>query len=148
MDRSEVQPLTEAERETMDRLFTGVLDVIEGSHSSIALSVLAQAFAGNLGDGESLNDQQFLNRTLAMLAIANIFRTGPVNRECDQVSLAESVHDLVSIVKCGSRPLMIAALASVLVASVANGRRDATAEAECIASIKEALDRFDSLLGS
>lgn len=148
MGRSKVEPVSEAEKESMDSLMEGVMSVVDGHDCGLVLSILSQAIVGNIGDGGSLSEAEFMARTVAMLSLINIMRDGKLDREYDQVSHAEAVDDLWAILKCGSRSIMVPAVASVLVASVANGRSNEALTVACLADIKAALERFDSGLGS
>lgn len=146
MSRSQLEAMPANDRLAMDMVMADVIKAIDGIPASVALSVLGQALVGNLGDGDQLTDEEFLDRVKAVLAMINIMRDGKANREFDQTAMVEAIHDVGAIMTCGSRSLMIPALASVLVAAVANGRRNVTAEEACVAEIKAALDRFSGSL--
>lgn len=135
------------ERAAMEAMARGIQGCIDGQPASLALSVLGQILIGNIGDGDQLTDAEFYNRTVGVLSLINLFRDGKSGREYDQVGFVEAVHDLTSIINCGSRALMVPALASVLVAAVANGRRNYQEEGACVAAIQEALKRFDVAVG-
>lgn len=145
MSRVEVQPVTPEEQQAMSQIAQGLEGILDGHPRSLGLSVLIQKIAGSLEE-EDLEDVEFYHRTVAGFAMINLMRDGHVQREYDQAGFAESVHNLTSIVNCGSRALMVPSLASVLVAAVANGRRDNQAEEACVSEIRDALRKLEASL--
>lgn len=148
MNRSAIEPLSEEQCEQMTDVMNRIYGAVGGFPKSIALSALAQTLMGNLGDEGEVSDEAFKGRVVAVLGLMNLIQCGLANPEVDQVVLAEAVDDLTSIVALGARGAMIPALVAVLVAAVANGRRDSVAESECMASIMAALKILEGAVGS
>jgi hypothetical protein len=148
MSRTGMQEISESDRAAMDAVMDAVYDAIEGVPASVALSVLTQVLVSGLGDADGMTEEDVLQRIAAFLGVINIMRDGSARRGFDQASLADAVNDIAAVMTCGSRSVMVPALASVLVASVANGRRNAGAEQACAAEIRVALDRLEGQLVS
>lgn len=145
MNRATTEAASQDEKATMEWMAAAVADLLKDHPPSLGLSVLAQMMVGNIGD-EDLSDAVYYHRTVAALGLINLMRDGHAGREYDQAGFAESVHDLTSIVNCGSRALMVPALAATLVAAVANGRRNNQAEEACVADIRDALAKLEASL--
>jgi hypothetical protein len=130
----------------IDGIFEGVMNAIKDYPSNLVLSVLIQVLYQSI-PGEELTEEQSMDRMNAMVGLINIMRDGYAKRPRDNVSLGKTTEDLLSIARCGSRPVIAPALAFTLVSVVANGRRNAQAESIALEQIGRTLESFEAFIG-
>lgn len=144
-ERVTIEPVKDPE--AMNAIYDRVMSAIEGCDSGMSMSVLAQVFYSCI-PGETLSDDQALERMRAMMGLMNLMRDGYANRPRDTVAISRCVEDMTSIVRTGSYPVVLPALVYTLVAAAANGRRNDQIEGAAVTAIAGVVDALDRELGA
>lgn len=142
-----LQPMSAGDKAKMDVLFEYILGGIKDVDAGLVVSVLSQLLVQGIpGEDAAVPEEVVKARCSAMLGVLNIMAGGLADKPFDQAGLAESVGDLTSIAKVGSRALMVPALVYTLVSAICNGRRSHAHEEVACQAIRDALIRLEAEL--